>query len=364
MKKSPYGTVLDVVGFLTGSVFNIVLTVIIIVLAVTFTQKYFNLGKEFVDESASVSGTPREVAVVVPEGADAMDIARILEENGLVNSKYYFYVQARLNGSYENFYYGTFKLNTGMTTRDIMDALKTMPEAADTNDVRITIPEGKNIKQIAELLESKELFSAADFLEACNSTEYNYDFLDGIKDRPNYLEGYLFPDTYFLSDNPTPEELIKKMLNRFDDVFDYDMRTRAAELGLTIDQVVIMASIIEREISVPNERILASSVIYNRLSEGMPLQMCSTVMYILDKQKDRLLETDLQIQSPYNTYINPGLPVGPIAGPGKASLVAALNPADTKDLYFVLKDEKTGEHFFTPNYDAFLQAKAQYNQKF
>jgi len=364
--KNAGDTFVKVIGFLTGSMFNIIITMVIIFAVFIYAQKAYVAGIDFSNGSA-VSNIPAEVMVEIPKDTDAMGIAAILQEKGLVDNKYLFWIQARLNGTLSQFRSGTYTLNTGMKTNEIMDILQRMPEFAATNDVRVTIPEGYNIRQMAELLESKEFFSAEDFLEACKSTSYNYDFLAPIKDRENYLEGYLFPSTYFLTDEPTPEEVITKMLNAFDNVFSFSRRQRAAELGYSVDDIVKIASIIEREIRAPEERELGSAVIHNRLDLGMRLEMDATVMYILDKSKDRLLTSDLQIQSPYNTYINAGLPIGPISNPGEASIEAALYPASAPYLYYVvvLEDGKeTGKHFFTDSYDKFLQAKAEYSKKF
>jgi UPF0755 protein len=148
------------------------------------------------------------------------------------------------------------------------------------------------------------------------------------------------------------------------------MRSRAEELaeetGLPIDmdKIVIMASIIEKEVSITEERDKVSSIIYRRLGEDMPLQMCSTVLYAMDKRKDRLLLSDLEVDSPFNTYRNTGLPPGAISCPGRSSIMAALYPSNSDILYFVLKDEETGEHLFTSDYDEFVVAKERYGQMY
>jgi UPF0755 protein len=226
-------------------------------------------------------------------------------------------------------------------------------------DIIITIPEGFTIKDIAAYLEENEIMEAAEFITACESYDRNlFSFLSGLPHRPNSLEGYLFPDTYYISAHPSAEEIINKMLTRFDEVFDDELRARAEELGLSIDDAVIMASIIEGEVRVAAERPIVSQVIYNRIDRGMKLEMDCTVQYALDKRQERLLYSDLEIDSPYNTYLNPGLPIGPIANPGANCLRAAMFPEEGDFLYYVLQNEETGEHYFTDDYNDFLSAAA------
>jgi UPF0755 protein len=171
------------------------------------------------------------------------------------------------------------------------------------------------------------------------------------------LEGYLFPDTYYVSAEPTPDEVIGKMLTRFDDIFTDEYEQRAAELGLSVDEAVTIASIIEKEVSVDTERPLVSQVIHNRLELGMELEIDATVLYALDKRPDRLLYADLEVDSPYNTYAYGGLPVGPISNPGADSIHAALFPEEGNYLFYVLQDPETGVHFFSDDYQEHLGAQ-------
>jgi UPF0755 protein len=305
-----------------------------------------------------------EVAVDIPKDASVWEIAKILKEKELIGNETLFVIEARFNGTYDLLKSGKYTLNTDMSTGRIMEELQVVQEELSEDNVKVTIPEGLTIEQVADLLESKELFTAGEFLEVCNTGAFNHAFLAQIPEREKRLEGYLFPDTYFLSLNPTPQELIDKMLDRFNEIYNTELIERTEEMGFTIDEIVTVSSIIEKEISAAEERELASAVIHNRLKDEMPLEMCSSIIYALDKRKDRLLLEDLEVESPYNTYKYPGLPAGPIASPGEASIRAALNPANVNYLYFVLKDEEAGEHVFTSDYDEFLQAKELYNQKF
>lgn len=354
---------MDVLKYVTGGLFNIVVSIFLIIAVYTVTVTAFNYGKGLLVEDTSAK-TPKEVIVNIADGKDTAKVAELLEEEGLISNKWIFNLQARLNGSYKYFRSGEFRLDMSMSSNEIMETLQSIQYPSEDDQLKITIVEGLTNKQIAAFVESEGLFTAQEFLDACQNGEYDYDFLKGVTRTENRLEGYLFPDTYILPPEPTPDDLITRMLDRFQSVYNSEKRDRAEELGLTTDEIIIMASIIEKEIKLPEEQAVASSVIYNRLKINMPLQMCSTVLYALDKRKDRLLDEDLQVQSPYNTYINGGLPVGAICNPGEGAINAALYPEKTNYIYFVVKDEEIGEHFFTDNDNDFLAAKAQYNQKY
>ena len=154
------------------------------------------------------------------------------------------------------------------------------------------------------------------------------------------------------------------MLTRFNDFYTEENIKKAENLGLTFDEAIIVASIVEKEISAPNERAIAAGVIYNRLEINMPLQIDSTVLYAMGVTKEVVTYNDLETDSPYNTYTNKGLPKGPISNPGQAAIEAALNPDDNDYIYYVLKDRTSGEHYYTNNYDDFLKAKEQYKAQF
>ncbi len=353
--------IFGIIHYLVGAIVNLIIMLLTVYFIFMFTQKAYDFGKGYT-QGDSGSRPYREVEISISEGAKVDEVAKVLEEKGVIKSALMFKLESALKGKDDNFSAGTFKVNSKMTSDDINSTLR--KKGALAVDVKATIREGFNTKEIGEYLESLGVVSKDDFINACNNGQFDYSFLNDIPNRENRLEGYLFPDTYFFRKNSKPEQVINKMLTRFEEIYTADYSLRAKELGFTTDQVITMASIIEKEIKKGDERGKAASVIYNRLDTDMPLQMCSTVLFVLDKRKDRLLEDDLKTESPYNTYINKGLPPGPISNPGKACIDAALFPDDSKYLYFVVKDEETGEHFFTENYDAFVNAKVQYNQKY
>lgn len=240
-------------------------------------------------------------------------------------------------------------------------------EQSAPKELTLLIKEGQTQQDIANTLEQMGVMTADQFMNTCNNTTFDYPFLMSLpKDtqRKNKLEGYLYPDTYFIYDNSTPEMVINKLLTRFNELFTPEMIKKASDMGLTIDEVVTIASIIEREVKYTPEKPIVASVVFNRLKQGMKLQMDATVLYAKGEHNDRTLTEDTKIQSPYNTYYVDGLPIGPIGNPSIDTINAVLNPAKTDYLYYVLKDEQTGEHFFTSDYNQFLKAKEQYIKNF
>ncbi len=359
----------NLLDFLRGTVFfvlNIVLSVVILGLTVYFivfyTGKAYDYGQKLALEMYEEK-PDESVEVTIPEDATIDEVASLLEKEGIIANALLYRVENMLKGSAGNYTGGTFTLNMNMDASEINSALR-QTDTVQQSDIKITIREGFSVRNIADYLESNEIVSAEEFIKACNENDFDFDFLRDIPDRENRLEGYLFPDTYFLPANPTPNIIINKMLARFEQIYVDKYGDKAKELGLTMDEVVTIASIIEKEIRVPEERPLCAEVIYNRLDTGMNLQMCSTVLYVLGIRKDRLTDADLATPSPYNTYLNNGLPIGPIANPGEACIRAALEPGTGDLLYFVVKDEETGEHVFTDKYEEFEAAKIQYKQKY
>ena len=200
---------------------------------------------------------------------------------------------------------------------------------------------------MASYFEYREFFTSEEFFRVANEGHFGHVFLlDVPSNRPNRLEGYLFPDTYFVPVNPLPGHFITRMLDRFGDIYDEAFHYRADEIGLSMDEVVIIASIIEAETRHDHERAIISQVIHSRLASGMRLEMRSTVSYVRDIRRDLLTASDLGVESPHNTFIVYGLPKGPISNPGEASLRAALYPADTNYLYFELESFEAGTHRF------------------
>lgn len=296
---------------------------------------------------------PEEVEIFIPMGSSARKVVKILGKadvarNSAILSYYLSYtgIDSRLKSGHYVFYKDS-------NVKDISDILEKGPVLTTK---WLTIPEGYTLKKIGERISGKGKLKKFKFDELVGNpgSFSKYAFLKDPKIKS--LEGYLFPQTYKIDVNTDTQALVKLMLDQFEAETENLSWGIAAVKELTRHEIVVIASLIEREAKIPAERPLVASVIYNRLAIGMPLQIDATVQYALPNWKDRLLYKDLEVKSPYNTYRNKGLPPGPICSPGIESIKAALAPASTKYLYYVLKDDQ-GNHFFAETYKEFLEAK-------
>jgi len=348
----------EVISYVLKFVIIIVAVVVIYQAALWAYDSAYELMAREPEENIKIYN----VDVSIPQGSNTETIATILHDEGLINSVVYFRLIARINGLDDTFQYGDYTFNTGQTEDEIMTILATEGEKREV--VSFTIPEGYTLDQVADKLAREGIVTKSEFNSALDNGRYGYKFLEYIPDRNLRLQGYVFPDTYEVYADATAEDVVSTMLRRFDDVFKDEYYEQMERLGMTMDEVITIASIIEREVVVPDERSTVSGVIYNRLEEGMKLEMCSTIMYVLDKPRDRVLFRDLEIDSPYNTYMYSGLPVGPIANPGEASIVAALYPESHNYLFFVLVDPEEGRHEFNVRYNDHLNAMNEHGQDF
>jgi len=328
-----------------------VLIVIMAVAVFSIYTAYVNTASEPVKP-----GSGELISVTIPSGAGTGRIAEILAENGLIKNPTVFKLKTKLKEYDGRYQAGHYSLSPGMSMDEIMELL--LSGKADT--VRFTIPEGYDIKRIAEKLSAEGLIDTDEFMNEIENGVFDYDFLADAPPGPARLEGFLFPDTYEIFANADEHDIIDKMLYQFSKVFTEEYEARAKELGMSVREVITMASIVEREAQVSEDRPVIASVFYNRLKIGMPLQSCATVQYVLGEQKPVLSIEDTRIESPYNTYLIKGLPPGPIASPGADSIKAALYPADTEYLFFVAKGD--GSHAFSVTYEQFLRDKAKYIQ--
>ncbi|MDR1496331.1 MAG: endolytic transglycosylase MltG [Clostridiales Family XIII bacterium] len=295
------------------------------------------------------------VKVTIPLGSGTVAIASLLKEEDLIRNETLFRLKSKLDGLDGSYKAGVYMFTRSMSMRQIMTDLA---EGVKAETERFTVPEGLTVAQTAETLAEAGLVDANDFIrEAATGDFRTYRFLE---DAESGLEGYLYPETYEVYANATARDLIDRMLAQFDKLFTEECYGKAEALGLTVNEVVTIASLIERETRVPEERALVASVIMNRMKKGMPLQIDATVQYALGEQKERLSYADLEIDSPYNTYNINGLPPGPICSPRIECVEAALNPADTDYIYYVLRPELDGRHNFTKSYDEFLKFKDAY----
>lgn len=292
-------------------------------------------------------GSPEEVVFVVEEGENAAIVARRLEERGLITDAELFRLLARRDNRGARIQAGEYLLGPGMSPEQI---LETITEGR-IRLVTVTVREGLRAEEVAELLEAQGLAGYEAVMELVQSAGPQYAEIGS----PPSLEGYLFPDTYRLPPSYGAPEIVDLMVRTFDQKVTEEMRRGFEEQGLTLRQAVVLASIVERETPVPAERPVVASVFLNRLALGMKLDADPTVQYALGRQeggawwKRELLLADLEVESPYNTYRQAGLPPGPIASPGAASLQAVARPAETDYLYFVARGD--GTHHFSVTFE-------------
>ena len=217
------------------------------------------------------------------------------------------------------------------------------------------------LSEIAQAVAEAGLCSVDEFMAAADSRDYDYDFVADIPERENLLEGYLYPETYHIQPGTSAHDIVDIMLGQFDKVCnENDIYGKAEKSGRSLDDIVIIASLVESEVKVEDERTLVSSVIYNRLDENMKLQIDASVIYSMGERVSRVYYSDLENENEHNTYYVTGLPVGPICSPRAASLEAAAEPENTDYLYYVVEDRETGKHYFTADYDDFLNASEKY----
>ena len=292
-----------------------------------------------------------EVTVEIPAQSTSSEIGAILVANHVINNAFFFKLYLKGTGQGADFKAGVYVFDGSYNMEDVAIALTEGGVAGET----ITIPEGYTLEQIAEVLVEKDIVTETDFQEAAANGEYGYDYLPQTGDELR-LQGFLFPETYQFFPGTPAKEVIAAMLKEFDDNFSEEWEAQLTARGLTMEEWVTLASIIEREAVVEEDRPVIAGVFYNRLEIGMKLQSCATVQYALGETKAVLSNDDVAIDSPYNTYIIDGLPPGPICSPGKDSLEAALFPTDTDYLYFVAKPD--GSHVFSVTYEEHLAAKA------
>ena len=286
-------------------------------------------------------------------------VADTLKDAGIIEYKWLFKAFCWFSHATNKVDPGTYTLTTNLDYRALVSNMQTASGSMETTTV--TFPEGFTMQEIFERLEENGICSVEELYEAAAEYSYNYSFLEwATPGDASRLEGYLFPDTYEFYQGEQGSSAINRFLLNFHSKLTADMYAQADNLGITLHQAVIIASMIEAEAANDSERANIAAVIYNRLEEGMPLQIDATVMYALGEHKEYLTEADLQVESPYNTYLNTGLPAGPISNPGLASINAALNPADVSYLYYAL-DTETGTHRFFTNYSEFEAFTATQN---
>ncbi len=288
--------------------------------------------------------------LVVDPGESIKSVSKDLHDNHLIRSKTYFQILLRITGNSNNVKQGIYSIDDGMSSRKILDILV----SGKVKMISFTIPEGYTNRQIGDLLASKKIVaSRKEFLDAAN----NPVFLKKYNIPADTTEGYLYPETYSIPYNYKVDKIVDMLLKRF----FKNLATIEASANIDpaeLHKKVILASIVEREAKKKEEQPLMAGVFLKRLKIKMPFESCATVQYLFDKPKKRLLEKDLLIESPYNTYLNRGYPPGPISNPGLPAIHASFHPVESDSLFFLVKPD--GSHYFSKTHKEHLEAKKKY----
>jgi UPF0755 protein len=288
--------------------------------------------------------------VMVPANSGTFAIARQLEDAGVIRSQEGFISLSVVRGSFRSLKAGEYEMPGGASTVTVLALL----ESGRVRQHPILHPEGASVAELARAIEAADLAPASEVLRVAADPE----FLKSHGLPGPTVEGWLFPDTYNFVRGMTAEQMLGRMVQRMQSKLTPEVRQRAGERRLTPQQLLTLASIIEREAVRPEERRLISAVFWNRLRLGMPLQADPTVQYAVGKERRSLTRADLGADHPYNTYLRPGLPPGPIASPGLGAIEAAVDPAPVKYLYFVKKDDE--HHHFSTTIEEHNHAVSRY----
>jgi UPF0755 protein len=295
---------------------------------------------------------PGGAEVTFESGARAGRIASELKSQGVIAGEWSFRIAVELMGASRHLQAGRYRFEGRISNYQVIRMIRD----GRTADVTVTFPEGITAARVAGTLAREFGVDSA----ACMALIHDPGYCRSLGVAAVSLEGYLYPDTYRFPSETAPEIMIRKMVSRFNEEFSDSLRMRAGLTGFTVHQIVTLASIIEGEAVLDAERPVVSAVYHNRLRKGMALQACPTIQYLLPDGPRRLLNRDLAIISPYNTYLHPGLPPGPVNNPGRKSILAALYPSPAGYLYMVANGD--GSHTFSSDLAGHNSAKRRFNQ--
>ena len=299
----------------------------------------------------------KEIQIEVPSGSSSADISRVLEKNKVIKSASVFRFYIKLNNK-TDFQAGYYLLSPSMTLEEIIKSLQLGGSPVAFDGTKILVQEGLTIEQVAESVEKSTDYSSSDFIEKAKNKKFLMKLKEAYpklltstfeaKDTKYALEGYLFPATYDFSEEMPLETVIENMVKKTDEVMQ-DFYPIIQEKKMTVQQVITLASLIEREGNSYEDRTKIASVFFNRIEADMPLQSDISVLYALNKHKEIVTYKDLETDSPYNLYQNKGYGPGPFNNPSEDAIKSTLNPADTNYIYF-LADTKTGKVYFSRTY--------------
>lgn len=290
------------------------------------------------------------VVVDIPTGTSFIGATEILHQSGLIKSRLLFYALTVIKNARRQIRAGEYEINTMLSPSQMLDKLI----RGEIKYYKVVIPEDLTMWEIADRLYEYKLINKDLFFELARDRA----FLESLNIKAESIEGYLFPDTYFLDRSMSTRRIMKTMVDTFWGKITPEMLKKAQEMKWDIHKIVTFASLVGKESGVNAEKPMISAVFHNRLKRGMPLQSDPTSVYDLENFKGKIVRSHLKRKSPYNTYVIKGLPPGPIANPGLSSLRAALFPADVKYLYFVSKND--GTHFFSETFAQHVQAVNHY----
>ncbi len=314
-----------------------------------FSWLWLNLHSPYRDYSDEA------VLFEISRGRTVREIGEDLEGRGIIQSADLFWFYTWMKGKTKSLKAGEYQFDRPVSLIEVVRKL----DSGDVHYHRVTVPEGLDVVETAAVFVEAGFGSHSEFEAATQLV----DLVDRIDQKAENLEGYLFPDTYFLTRETSAPEIVRRMVTRFFESWTEDLDKRAEELKMSPRQVVTLASLIEKEAALVQERRLVSAVFHNRLAKRMRLACDPTVIYAVKqiKKYDGVINrSDLELDSPYNTYLYPGLPPGPIASPGTESISAALNPAEDECLYFVSKND--GSHVFSETYAEHSRAVRRYQR--
>ena len=300
-----------------------------------------------------------DIVIDIPHGSTLNQVTDILTENKLIKNKLLFKLYAKVTNKSANLKSGQYLFNQTYSNKEIINDLT---QGKVYNDgIRITVPEGSTSSEIIDLLVKQDLGDKEVFKELINKPEeftLKFEFLK--EDDITSLEGFLYPSTYYFKDE-SEKEILEHMLDVFESKYNSKLQGRQKELKMSLEEVVNLASIVEKEAVLDEDRPIIASVFYNRLDIDMPLQSDATIQYIFEKRKKTITYNDLKIDSPYNSYKNKGLPPTPIANPGIKSIESVLYPADTDYLYFVATID--GGNNYSKTYEEHIKNVEKYRKE-
>lgn len=302
--------------------------------------------------SGDEKGHGENISIKITNGMTTTEIANNLQNHGIINNSLGFCILARLEGKDTDFKEGIYYFRVGMNINSVLNKLVEGPE---NQVVRVTIPEGFTVEDIAKLLEQKNLTTKEDFCKVAKDFA-PYDYIQEAKQNKDIkyaVEGFLFPDTYDFDKSYSAEQIMSIMVDNFDHKLTSQMREQAQAENLSIFKLITMASLVEKEAKFAEDRPIIANVFFKRLADGMLLQSDATIQYALNEHKEEFSIEDTKYDSPYNTYQHEGLTPGPIGNPGLASIEAVLHPQKTDYMYFVADNE--GHNHYSVTYDEHLQ---------